>query len=60
MKKKLDNPGRELPKKKKEGYCWVGIWQNYCMDRTTKGLTRNIGMTGEKLVKVEREKNRKD
>jgi len=31
------------------------------MDRTTKGLTRNIGMTGEKLVKVEREeKNRKD
>jgi len=50
-----------LPKKKKEGYCWVGIWQNYCMDRTTKGLTRNIGMTREKLVKIEREeKNRKD
>jgi len=43
MEKKLDNLGRELPRKNRGESCLVGIQQNYYPGRIIKNLIRNIG-----------------
>jgi len=43
MEEKLDNLGRELPRKNRGESCLVGIQQNYYTGRITKNLIRNIG-----------------